>query len=76
MIVFPYLESFFSNLTIYRALKLSSPDVGSSRSTKLGSVISSTPIAVLFLSPPEINFYRTFPILVSAAPFRPRSSMI
>ena len=54
--VFPDLAKFFSNFTIDNALKLSIPDVGSSNKIKLGSVISSTPIAVRFLSPPEIVF--------------------
>lgn len=38
------------------ALKLSSPDVGSSSNMIGGSVISSTPIEVRFRSPPEMTF--------------------
>jgi hypothetical protein len=43
-------------------MKLSSPDVGSSKIIKDGSVISSTPMAVLFLSPPERVFLKREPI--------------
>jgi len=46
------------------AVKESSPVVGSSKKTKLGSVISSTPIDVLFLSPPDTPLTRGPPILV------------
>jgi len=38
------------------ALKLSNPEVGSSSRIIDGSVISSTPIATLFLSPPDNVF--------------------
>jgi hypothetical protein len=38
--------------------------VGSSKKIKLGFEISSTPIEVLFLSPPETPFIRSPPILV------------
>lgn len=57
------------------ALKLSSPDVGSSKSINDGSVTNSTPIAVLFFSPPEMVLDRTEPILVSAASLRFNSSI-
>jgi hypothetical protein len=60
----PYLASFLSSLHIDRALKLSRPDVGSSNNIKDGFVINSTPIDVLFLSPPESAFYKTEPIMV------------
>jgi hypothetical protein len=43
----------------------SSPEVGSSSKIALGSVISSTPIAQRFLSPPEIVFFSTLPMSVS-----------
>lgn len=56
IIVFPFLAKDLRSFTIYKALKLSKPEVGSSRRIKLGSVINSTPIAVLFLSPPDIVF--------------------
>jgi hypothetical protein len=46
-------------------MKESRPDVGSSKSTTLGSVINSTPIEVRFLSPPEIVFLETDPTSVS-----------
>ena len=65
IMVFPDLAKFFSNFTIDNALKLSRPDVGSSNKIKLGSVISSTPIAVRFLSPPEIVFWAILPTGVS-----------
>jgi len=57
------------------ALKLSSPEVGSSKRIKLGSVISSTPIAVLFLSPPEIVLLNTLPTGVCYAASSPSSLM-
>jgi hypothetical protein len=65
-IVLPFLASFFNSLMIYKALKLSSPEVGSSSKTRLGSVMSSTPIAVLFLSPPESVFLNIDPMTVLA----------
>jgi len=42
----------------------SRPVVGSSRKIKLGLVISSTPIEVLFLSPPDTPLTRGPPIQV------------
>lgn len=48
------IVSFFSILIIVKAFSLSSPLVGSSRNIRLGSVISSTARAVLFLSLAEI----------------------
>ncbi len=71
MMVLPFLERSFSNFIIYKALKLSKPDVGSSNRIRLGLVISSTPIAVLFLSPPDIVFYITLPITVFDGAFSP-----
>ena len=56
IIVFPLRACLSKSFTIFNALELSSPDVGSSNSNSDGSVIISTPIAVLFLSPPEMNF--------------------
>jgi hypothetical protein len=73
MMVFPLLASFFKSLTIWNALKLSNPEVGSSNKIRLGFVISSTPIAVLFLSPPDIVFYKVLPITVFCAFFSPKS---
>ena len=46
------------------AVKESRPVVGSSKKIRLGSVINSTPIEVLFLSPPETPLIRGPPILV------------
>ena len=46
------------------AVKESSPVVGSSKKIRFGSVISSTPMEVLFLSPPETPFIKGPPILV------------
>jgi len=46
------------------AVNESKPVVGSSKKMRLGSVISSTPIEVLFLSPPDTPFTRGPPILV------------
>lgn len=48
-------------------MKESSPEVGSSKKIILGSVINSTPIAVLFRSPPDIVFFKTLPQIVSLA---------
>ncbi len=47
------------------AVELSSPDVGSSNNSRLGSVINSYPMQVRFRSPPEIDFKVNPPILVS-----------
>jgi hypothetical protein len=71
--VLPFFANLLTSLTILNALKESRPEVGSSSSTRDGSVINSTPIAVLFLSPPEMVFCRTDPTTVSAAFLRPRS---
>lgn len=60
----PRSASFFNSWQIFRAEKESSPDVGSSRNMMLGFVISSYPMDVLFLSPPEIPFFSTFPTWV------------
>lgn len=75
-IVFPcFLAIFCKILTIFTAVKLSKPDVGSSRSKICGSVINSTPIAVHFLSPPEIVFNNVSPTTVSAHSLNPRSTI-
>ena len=73
MTVLPFLANESSNFTIWKALKLSSPEVGSSNKMSEGSVISSTPIAVLFLSPPESVFLLTDPTGVSAECSKPKS---
>ena len=62
--VMPALASVFSKFIILRAVELSRPLVGSSRRISCGSVISSYPIQVLFLSPPEIDLSVNPPILV------------
>ena len=66
IIVFPskWAKSFKSS-QIFLAIKESKPDVGSSSKMTLGSVISSTPIAVRLRSPPEIVFFKTLPMIVS-----------
>lgn len=73
MTVLPFLANFFKILTILSALKLSSPDVGSSNRIRDGSVMSSTPIATLFLSPPESVLWKTPPIGISATGSNPNS---
>jgi hypothetical protein len=54
--VFPFFAYLSRSFTICNALKLSRPDVGSSKRIIEGLVISSTPMAVRFLSPPEMVF--------------------
>ena len=62
IIVFFFWWAIFSkSITIYNALKLSRPDVGSSSKIIDGSTISSTPMAVLLRSPPEITFFSVDP---------------
>lgn len=63
-------------MTIKRALKLSKPEVGSSKRITLGSVIISTPIAVLFFSPPDSTLWCVVPILESAIYYSPKSLRI
>lgn len=65
ILVFLSTASFLSILIIFRDVVLSKPEVGSSQSKKLGSVINSYPIDVLFLSPPESPFTVAPPIIVS-----------
>lgn len=50
------------------------PVVGSSRNIREGFVNNSTPIEVLFLSPPEIPLIRLLPTRTSAHPFNPKIS--
>jgi hypothetical protein len=71
--VFPFFAYLSNSLTIESALKLSSPDVGSSKRMREGFVINSTPIEVRFLSPPEMVFCITEPIIVSAEAVIPNS---
>ncbi len=65
MIVLPCVcAMFYSNLQTLVAVNESSPEVGSSNNMTLGSVINSTPIAVLFRSPPEMVLCSTSPTSV------------
>lgn len=73
MMVLPFLASFLSNFTMDKALKESRPEVGSSRRINEGSVISSTPIETLFLSPPDKVLWKVPPIGVLATLLRPKS---
>jgi hypothetical protein len=47
-----------------RAVEESSPVVGSSKNSIEGFVNNSTPMEVLFLSPPETPLINSFPTLV------------
>lgn len=64
MIVRPVLERSFRVSITEVAVNESRPVVGSSKKTRYGSVISSTPIDVLFRSPPETPLTSGPPILV------------
>lgn len=64
----PLLASCFSIFVIYSAVIESNPEVGSSKMSKLGFVISSYPTEVLFLSPPDSPFLITLPIGVFLQP--------
>ena len=63
-IVLPLIAKSFRISMTEVAVKESKPVVGSSKKIKLGSVISSTPIEVLFLSPPDTPLIRGPPIFV------------
>jgi len=69
--VLPKNASFLRIFTIFNAVELSSPLVGSSSKRTAGSVISSYPMEVLFRSPPESPFRATPPILVLAQYYKP-----
>ena len=71
--VLPWLASFFRRRITWRAVVESRPVVGSSKKIILGFVMSSTPIEVLFLSPPLIPLIKLFPTFVSAQLVRPNS---
>ena len=63
--VLPFLRaSFFNSLQMDLAMNESNLEVGSSNKIMLGSVISSTPIAVRLRSPPEIVFFNILPTYV------------
>ena len=49
---------------IYKAVEESSPLVGSSNKRRLGFVMSSYPIEVLFLSPPDNPLMKNPPTIV------------
>lgn len=53
MIVFPLLASFFRTVRTLCAINESNPEVGSSHSSKCGSVSASEANANRFLSPPD-----------------------
>ena len=71
--VLPDPDSFLRSYINERDVSESSPLVGSSKNIKDGLVINSTPIDVLFRSPPEIPLIITFPISVSAHLVKPNS---
>lgn len=58
-----------------KAVLLSRPVVGSSKNNMEGFVSNSTPIEVLFLSPPDKPLMRAFPTLVFWHFVRPNSLM-
>lgn len=62
MTVLPDIDNSFKVSMTEVAVKESRPVVGSSKKIRFGSVISSTPIDVLFLSPPDTPFIRGPPI--------------
>lgn len=66
IVLFLEWASFFKRLIITKAVKESRPDVGSSSRMQYGSLTNSTPIEVLFLSPPEIPLIIALPMSVSA----------
>jgi hypothetical protein len=59
--VIPFLASYFNSFTIYNAVLESKPLVGSSNNSNFGFVISSYPIDVRFLSPPDNPFRKNPP---------------
>jgi len=62
--VLPLIANSLKVSTTEVAVKESKPVVGSSKNIKFGSVISSTPMEVLFLSPPDTRLMSGPPILV------------
>jgi len=73
MTLTPLRLSTFKSSTTCRAVELSNPVVGSSKNSMDGLVSNSTPIDVLFLSPPEIPRISEFPTLVFLHLVRPNS---
>ena len=72
----PDLATFLSMSHKMTALKLSKPDVGSSKKTRAGLDTSSTPTEVRLRSPPEMPLIRAPPINVSLQSMRPNSASI
>mmetsp|Transcript_55927 Transcript_55927/g.149155 ORF Transcript_55927/g.149155 Transcript_55927/m.149155 type:complete len:231 (+) Transcript_55927:1606-2298(+) len=70
----PSVDNFFSTCTTVYAAKISNPERGSSKNIMLGLEISSTAIAVLFFSPPEMPLTRALPARVSAHFSKPKAS--
>lgn len=68
-----FLARYFRSSITYRAVELSNPVVGSSKNSILGLVSNSTPMEVLFLSPPDTPLIILFPILVLEASCNPNS---
>ena len=75
MIVFPFLAKSLNNKITCNAVVESNPVVGSSKKIAFGFVISSIPIEVLFLYPPDTPFMKVFPILTSQQSVKPNYSM-
>lgn len=62
--VLPLIANSFNVSITKVAVNESRPVVGSSKKIRVGSVMSSTPIEVLFLSPPETPLTKGPPIFV------------
>lgn len=62
--VLPYFARELRSFITWVAVNESRPVVGSSKNIRLGSVMSSTPMDVLFLSPPETPLMRYPPMNV------------
>lgn len=60
IVLFSYLARFLRTFIRIKAVKLSKPEVGSSKKNTSGSFTNSKPIEHLFLSPPDIPF-KNFP---------------
>ncbi len=56
MSLFYFLARFERILIIFKELKLSNPEVGSSKTKIEGLDINYTPIITLFFCPPDIDF--------------------
>ncbi len=72
--VLPFFAKSLNNKITCKAVVESSPVVGSSKNMALGFVISSIPIDVRFLYPPDTPLIKVFPILTSAQSVNPNSS--